>query len=65
MAKTKLQEALGPQGDDQDSHGYKLREYLKLSLKGALTPEEQKKVAAFKKNKDFYANDVRKAKYNG
>tara|TARA_R110002020_G_scaffold461834_1_gene681032 strand:- start:344 stop:547 length:204 start_codon:yes stop_codon:yes gene_type:complete len=67
MAKTRLQEVLGRTGDDQDSHGEKLREYLKLSSKVSLTPKEEKKKAAFKKNKNLkdYANGVRKAKYNG
>ena len=65
MAKTKLQEALGPQGDDQDPDGRALREFLKLSTEGPVTREQQEKITAFKKNKDYYANDVRKAKYNG
>tara|TARA_R110002020_G_scaffold253017_1_gene466784 strand:- start:263 stop:466 length:204 start_codon:yes stop_codon:yes gene_type:complete len=67
MAKTKLQEALGSKGDDQDSDGRALREFLKLSTEGAVTDEEQTKKAAFKKNKTLkdYANYSRKAKYNG
>tara|TARA_R110002020_G_scaffold460480_1_gene678987 strand:- start:127 stop:252 length:126 start_codon:yes stop_codon:yes gene_type:complete len=39
---SKLQEFLGEKGDNKDSTGKDLREFLKLSFKGRLTPKEKK-----------------------
>ena len=59
---SKLQEFLGEKGDNKDSTGKDLREFLKLSFKDPLTPKEKEELKNFKKKK-YTHGPIRKAKY--